>query len=129
MVAAAYRREIDVFWMVGGNFLGTLPDPTAVAQALGNVDTRIHQDILLSSMRLVPPKDTVIVFPATTHYESRGGGTEPSTERRIIFSPEVPGRRIGSAKPECEALGQAAARGRPELADKVRFAPSQQRRE
>ncbi len=129
MVAAAYRREIDVFWMVGGNFLGTLPDPAAVAQALGNVDTRIHQDILLSSMMLVPPKDTVIVFPATTRYESPGGGTETSTERRIIFSPEVPGRRIGSAKPEWEVLGEVAARVRPELADKVRFASSQQIRD
>jgi len=129
MVAAAYRREIDVFWMVGGNFLETLPDPAAVAQALGNVDTRIHQDILLSSMMLSPPKDTVIVFPATTRYESPGGGTETSTERRIIFSPEIPGRRIGSAKPEWEVFGEVAARVRPALADKVRFASSQQIRD
>jgi predicted molibdopterin-dependent oxidoreductase YjgC len=129
MVAAAYRREIDVLWMAGGNFLETLPDPTAVAQALGNVGTRIHQDILLSSMMLSPPKDTVIVFPATTRYESPGGGTETSTERRIIFSPEIPGRRIGSAKPEWEVFGEVAARVRPELADKVRFASSRQIRE
>ncbi len=129
MVAAAYRREMDVFWTVGGNFLETLPDPAAVAQALSNVDTRIHQDILLSSMMLLPPKDTVIVFPATTRYESPGGGTETSTERRIIFSPEVPGRRIGSAKPEWEVFGEVAARVRPDLADKIRFASSQQIRD
>jgi len=129
MVAAAYRQELDVFWMVGGNFLETLPDPAAVAQALGSVDTRIHQDILLSSMMLLPPKDMVIVFPATTRYESPGGGTETSTERRIIFSPEIPGRRIGSAKPEWEVFGEVAARVRPEFADKVRFASSQQIRD
>jgi molybdopterin-dependent oxidoreductase alpha subunit len=129
MVAAAYRRKIDVFWMVGGNFLETLPDPAAVTHALGNVDTRIHQDILLSSMMLLPPKDMVIVFPATTRYESPGGGTETSTERRIIFSPEISGRRIGSAKPEWEVFGEVAARVRPELADKVRFASSQQIRD
>jgi molybdopterin-dependent oxidoreductase alpha subunit len=126
MVAAAYRREIEVFWMVGGNFLETLPDPAAVAHALGNLDTRIHQDILLSSMMLLPPRDVVIVFPATTRYESPGGGTETSTERRIIFSPQIPGRRIGSAKPEWEVFGEVAARVRPEFADKVCFASSQQ---
>ncbi|MGH9445878.1 MAG: molybdopterin-dependent oxidoreductase, partial [Terriglobia bacterium] len=126
MVAAAYRKELDVFWLVGGNFLATLPDPTAVAMALGNVGTRIHQDIVLAPMMLLPPKDVVILFPATTRYESPGGGTETSTERRIIFSPEVPGRRIGAAKPEWEVLGEVAARVRPELADRVRFHSSQE---
>ena len=100
MVDAAYRGGLDVFWMTGGNFLETLPDPAAAARALGRVGTRIHQDILLSSMMLLPPDDAVVLFPATTRYESPGGGTETSTERRIIFSPEVAGRRVGSAKPE-----------------------------
>ena len=129
MVAAAYRGEIDVFWMVGGNFLETLPDPAAAGQALENVRTRIHQDVVLSSMMLLPPKDTVIVFPATTRYESPGGGTETSTERRIIFSPEIPGRRIGSAKPEWEVFGEVAVRVRPELKDKIRLTSSQQIRD
>jgi predicted molibdopterin-dependent oxidoreductase YjgC len=88
------------------------------------VGTRIHQDILLSSMMLLPPEETVVLFPATTRYESPGGGTETSTERRIIFSPEVAGRRIGSAKPEWEVFGEVAARVRPDLAEKVRFASS-----
>ena len=129
MVAAAYHGELDVFWMTGGNFLETLPDPAAAARALGNVDTRIHQDVVLSSAMLLPPKDTVILFPATTRYESPGGGTETSTERRIIFSPEIPGRRIGSAKPEWEVFGEVAARVKPELGDKIRFVSSQQIRE
>jgi molybdopterin-dependent oxidoreductase alpha subunit len=126
MVSAAYRGEIDVFWMVGGNFLETLPDPQAASRALRNVSTRIHQDVVLSSMMLLPPRDTVLVLPATTRYESPGGGTETSTERRVIFSPEIPGRRIGSAKPEWEVFGEVAARVRPELADKIRFTSSQQ---
>src|SRR5437763_3098779 len=129
MVAAAYRGEIDVFWMAGGNFLETLPDPPAVARALTSIDTRIHQDVVLSSMMLLAPKDTVILFPATTRYESPGGGTETSTERRILFSPEISGRRIGSAKPEWEVFGEVAARIRPELADKIRFTCSQQIRD
>jgi molybdopterin-dependent oxidoreductase alpha subunit len=129
MVDAAFRGGLDAFWMVGGNFLETLPDPAAAAQALGLVDTRIHQDIVASSMMLLPPKETVVLFPATTRYESPGGGTETSTERRIIFSPEVPGRRIGSAKPEWEVFGEVAARVRPDRAEAVRFRSSQQIRD
>ena len=49
---------------------------------------------------LVEGAGDVLLLPATTRYESPGGGTETSTERRIIFSPEIPGRRIGSARPE-----------------------------
>ncbi|HYM11613.1 MAG TPA: molybdopterin dinucleotide binding domain-containing protein, partial [Bryobacterales bacterium] len=67
--------------------------------------------------------------PATTRYESPGGGTETSTERRIIFSPEIPGRRVGSAKPEWEVFGEVAARVRPALAEKVRFRSSHQIRD
>jgi molybdopterin-dependent oxidoreductase alpha subunit len=129
MVAAAYRGELDVFWMVGGNFLETLPDPAAAARALENVETRIHQDVVLSSMMLLEPRDTVLLLPATTRYESPGGGTETTTERRIIFSPEIPGRRVGSAKPEWEVFGEVAARVRPELAGRVRFLSSAQIRQ
>jgi len=124
MVAAAYRGELDVFWTVGGNFLETLPDPPAVARALERVGTRIHEDIVLSPMMLLPAKEAVILLPATTRYESPGGGTETSTERRIIFSPEVPGRRVGRARPEWEVFGEVAARVRPDLAEKVRFRSS-----
>ena len=31
----------------------------------------------------------VLVLPATTRYEIPGGVTETSTERRVIFSPEI----------------------------------------
>ena len=129
MMNAAYRGDLDALWTVGGNFLETLPEPSAVAQALGRVATRIHQDIVLSSAMLLEPKETVILFPATTRYESPGGGCETTTERRIIFSPEIPGRRIGSAKPEWEVFGDVAARVRPERAAAVRFQSSAQIRE
>ena len=129
MVAAAYGGGLDVFWIVGGNFLETLPDPAAAAAALRRVGTRLHQDVVLTSMMLLPPEDTAVIFPATTRYESPGGGTETSTERRIIFSPEVEGRRIGSAKAEWEVFGEVASRVRPDLAPAVRFRSSQQIRE
>ncbi len=54
---------------------------------------------------LVESDGDVLLLPAATRYESPGGGTETSTERRIIFSPEIPGRRIGSARPEWEVFG------------------------
>jgi molybdopterin-dependent oxidoreductase alpha subunit len=129
MVDAAHRRALDVFWIVGGNFLETLPDPASAAVAMERLGTRLHQDIVLTSMMLRPAEDTVVIFPATTRYESPGGGTETSTERRIIFSPEVRGRRVGSAKPEWEVFGEVAARVRPDRAEGVRFASSQQIRD
>lgn len=125
MVGASSRGDLDVFWITGGNFLETLPDPEGVARALSRVGTRIHQDIMLSSMMLLPPRETVLLLPATTRYESPGGGTETTTERRIVFSPEIAGPRVGSAKPEWEVFGEVAARVRPDLAARVRFASSQ----
>ena len=56
----------------------------------------------------------MLLLPATTRYESEGGGTETSTERRIIFSPEIPGRRVGEARPEWRVFGEVARRARPD---------------
>ena len=122
MVRAAGRGALDVFWIVGGNFLETLPEPERVRRALASPRLRIHQDIVLTSSMLVEPADTVLLLPATTRYESPGGVTETSTERRIIYSPEIPGRRIGSARPEWWAITEAVARARPDRAESVRFA-------
>ena len=36
----------------------------------------------------------MLLLPAKTRYEQEGGGTETTTERRIIFSPEIP-RQVG----------------------------------
>jgi predicted molibdopterin-dependent oxidoreductase YjgC len=121
MIAASARGDIDVFWMVGGNFLETLADVPRSTAALERPRLRVHQDIVLTSAMLVDPSEDVLVLPATTRYESPGGGTETSTERRIIFSPEIPGRRIGSARPEWQVMVDLAARVRPEAADKIRF--------
>ena len=62
---------------------------------------------------LVDGDGDVLLLPATTRYESPGGGTETSTERRIIFSPEIPGRRIGSREPEWWVFREVMARARP----------------
>jgi predicted molibdopterin-dependent oxidoreductase YjgC len=124
MIDASAADAIDTFWIVGGNFLETLPQQTEVPRALSRPRLRIHQDVVMTTAMLVEPADTVLLLPATTRYESPGGGTETSTERRIIFSPEIPGRRIGEARPEWWALTEAAARAFPERAHLIRFADS-----
>jgi molybdopterin-dependent oxidoreductase alpha subunit len=121
MVDHAAAGDVDVFWMVGGNFLETLPDAGKCRRALVRPRLRIHHDIVVSSSMLVESDGDVLILPAATRYEADGGGTETSTERRIIFSPEIPGRRIGSARPEWWAFGEAAARVRPERASEIRF--------
>jgi molybdopterin-dependent oxidoreductase alpha subunit len=114
MIDHASRGEVDLFWIVGGNFLETLPDAARSRAALRRPRLRVHHDILLSSSMLVEGDGDVLLLPATTRYESPGGGTETSTERRVIFSPEIPGRRIGSAKPEWWVFREVMARARPE---------------
>jgi molybdopterin-dependent oxidoreductase alpha subunit len=121
MVDHSAAGDLDVFWIVGGNFLETLPDPGRCQRALARPKLRIHHDIVLSSSMLVDGDGDVLILPAATRYESEGGGTETSTERRIIFSPEIPGRRIGSARPEWWAFGEAMARVDPRRANFIRF--------
>jgi molybdopterin-dependent oxidoreductase alpha subunit len=110
MIVAAEHGELDAIWQSGGNFVDTLPEPDRVRKAVGNIKLRIHQDICLSSNMLVDPADTVVLFPSRTRYEQRGGGTETSTERRIIFSPEIPGPRIDLARDEWELPAMVARR-------------------
>jgi molybdopterin-dependent oxidoreductase alpha subunit len=121
MIDAAHEGQLDVLFSVGGNFLEVMPDPDYVEEALRRVPLRAHMDIVLSSQMLVEPADTVVLLPATTRYEIPGGVTSTSTERRIIFSPEIPGRRIGEARPEWEVMMELARRVRPEIAEKLHF--------
>lgn len=102
MVLAADRGEIDALWQSGGNFKQTLPEPDLVNRALGKIKLRVHQDIVANPTMFVEPADTVVLLPSRTRYEQRGGGTETSTERRIIYSPEIPGPRPGDARDEWE---------------------------
>jgi len=116
MIDAADRDRLDVLFSVGGNFLEVMPDPDFVRQALGKVGLRVHMDIVTSSQMLIEPADTVVLLPAATRYETAGGVTETSTERRIIFNPEIRGRRIGEARPEWEVFAELARRVLPEVA-------------
>lgn len=121
MLDAAGESNMDVLFAVGGNFREVMPDPKGASSALGQIKLRIHMDIALSSQMLIDPADTVILLPAMTRYEIPGGVTETSTERRVIFSPEIPGPRVAEARSEWDVLGDLAARVRPELASQVHF--------
>ena len=122
MINAAHQGQLDVLFSVGGNFLEVLPEPDYVEAALKQIPLRVHMDIILSSQMLVEPADTVVLLPATTRYEIPGGVTETNTERRVIFSPEIPGPRIGETRPEWEVFLELARRVQPDLADKLAFA-------
>ena len=119
MVEAGGRGELDVLWSSGGNFLEVLPDPRR-SRPRWRVPLRVHQDIVVSSQMLVDG-DTVLLLPAATRYEQRGGGTETTTERRIAFSPEIRGGVAGEARSEWEIFVDVARRVDPERAHLVEF--------
>ena len=117
----AGETGLDVLYTLGGNYLDTLPDPKQAHASLGNIRLRIHQDILINTSALVEPLmegGEILLLPAQTRYEQRGGGTSTSTERRIRFTPELSGHRIGEAMAEWEIparIGRALKPDRPEL--------------
>ena len=121
MIDQAAQDNLEVLFSVGGNFQDVLPDPDYVESALKRLPLRVHMDIVCSKQMLLDPGETVLLLPATTRYEIPGGVTETNTERRVIFSPEIPGPRIGEARPEWEVLMELAQRVRPDLADKLQF--------
>ncbi len=125
MLEASRRGDIEVLWSSGGNFLEVLPQPEHVRAALERVPLRVHQDIVLSSQMLVDNGDTVLLLPAATRYEQRDGGTSTTTERRIAFSPEIDGPRVGEARSEWEIFGEVARRFDPERGHLASFASGQ----
>ena len=119
MVEAGAQGRLDLLYCLGGNFLRTLPEPDYVARAMANIPMRVHQDITLTDQMLLEAKEEVILLPAKTRYEQEGGGTETTTERRIIFSPEIP-RQVGEARSEWVILRELAAATYPEKAHFLR---------
>ena len=120
MLEAAERGDLDVLWTSGGNFLEVLPDPRRVEAALGRVPLRVHQDIVVSGQMLADG-DTVLLLPVATRYEQRGGGTETTSERRIVFSPEIPGHQVEEARSEWEVFVDVAQRVDPTRVDLIAF--------
>ena len=122
MIEAAIDGKLDFLYNLGGNLVETMPRPSWVKEAFENIRLRIHQDINLNTSTLVEPGELVVVLPAQTRYEQRGGGTSTSTERRIRFSPEIEGHpQVGVCKPEWEIPGLVAAAAHPALKEALSF--------
>jgi molybdopterin-dependent oxidoreductase alpha subunit len=128
MVEAGARGELDLLYCLGGNFVRTLPDPDYVSAAMSNVPMRIHQDIILTDQMFIEAKEEVLLLPAKTRYEQDGGGTETTTERRVILSPEI-SRQVGEAKSEWKILRELAGAAYPERAQLLGCETAQQIRD
>ncbi|HEX2230028.1 MAG TPA: molybdopterin-dependent oxidoreductase [Candidatus Binatia bacterium] len=102
MIAAAHRDALKFFYCMGENLLEAMSDRSFVGEAVARVPVRVHHDIVLNSSMLVEPRDIVLVLPGQTRYEQRTGGTATSTDRRIRFTPEIPGHIIGESLPDWE---------------------------
>jgi molybdopterin-dependent oxidoreductase alpha subunit len=126
MVRAAHAGDIDFFYNMGGNLLMTMPDPSYVVEAFGKVALRVHQDLVVNTSMLIDPGEVLVLLPAQTRYEQRGGGTSTSTERRVRFSPEIPGHpQVGEARPEWEIPCLISTRARPDLSAALTYADAQ----
>lgn len=116
-------RKIKLYYLSGGNFLETMPEPHFIEKALSELDIRVHQDIILNTSTLLDAKEAVIVLPAKTRYEQEGGGTSTSTERMVYFSPEITGNKnqIEEARAEWKIYIDLAKRVKPDTAHLVDF--------
>jgi molybdopterin-dependent oxidoreductase alpha subunit len=114
MLDAAHDGQLDAFYIIGGNFLETMPDVIYVREALERVPLRIHQDLFLNSSMLAEPGESVLVLPGQTRYEQAGGGTITNTERRVRYSPEIQGPRIGESRSEWQIIVDLAQKILPE---------------
>jgi len=128
MVEAGAAGELDLLYCLGGNFLRTLPDPDYVGAAMANIPCRVHQDIILTDQMFIEGGEEVWLLPAKTRYEQDGGGIETSTERRVMFSPEIP-RQVGEAKAEWIIFRDLAGAAWPERAALLGAADGQTLRE
>lgn len=124
-----HPRKLKLYYMSGGNFLETMPDPDFVRRSLESLDIRVHQDIILNTSTLLDAREAVIVLPAMTRYEQPGGGTSTSTERMIYFSPEIEGPRVPEARAEWAIYADLAARIKPESKSLIAIPDAQAIRE
>lgn len=118
MIEAGDRGDLDFFYCLGGNMLRNLPDPDHVVKSFKKMPMRIHQDIIVTDQMLIDTEGEVLLLPAATRYEQEDGGIETITERRIVFTPQIP-RQVGEAKTEWRILRDLAERTYPDRAEQL----------
>jgi molybdopterin-dependent oxidoreductase alpha subunit len=122
LLERAGEHGLGLLYLVGGNHLETMPDREHARRALSRVKLRVHQDIVLNTSTLLEAEEAVLVLPAQTRYEQKSGGTSTSTERRIRFSPEIPGPRLAEARAEWEIPALIGQKLVPERSDLFGYA-------
>ncbi len=76
---------------------------------------RIHVGTHLDPGMLADADEAVLVLPAQTRFEQKGGGTTTSADGDVWFTPEIPQISAGDARPGWEIAGLLAAATQPEL--------------
>jgi len=113
MIEAAQSGRLRFVYAIAANLFAVGLEHDLIATALGKIPVRAHQGIALDPSMLLEPAATVVLLPAQTLYEQRGGGTITSIERRIRFTPEIPGRKVGESLPDWEILSHIGRRSMP----------------
>ncbi len=91
LVARGSHRDADVLWLAGED----LP-----RLDLEHPRLRIHQGMVLTPAMLVEPAAELLLLPAQSRFESEGGTTSTSADRRVRFSPAILGHPVGDARPD-----------------------------
>lgn len=113
MIEAARSGALKFIYAIAANLFATGLDDDLIRTALGKISVRAHQGIALDPSMLLEPAETVLLLPAQTVYEQRGGGTITSIDRRIRFTPEIPGRDVGECRPDWEIPALIGRRSMP----------------
>lgn len=119
MIKAAQEGSLDFFFSLSGDLLEAPVDRAVIRRGLERIGLRVHAAPFLDPSMLASPADTVILLPSSTRYDTPGGSTSTSAERRVRYSPEIPGPRVAEAKPEWEIPALVARR--TDLANERRF--------
>ena len=118
MVDAAARGEIDVFWIVGGNFLETLPDPAAararrsrrVAHCASTRTSCCH------STMLVEPTDTCCSCRPRRATSRPAAAPRPRPSAASSSRPRFPAGASARRKPSGRSSARSPRASRPERA-------------
>src|SRR6185503_451677 len=119
MLKAAGDGKLEILCTMSADLFDSPYDRTAVLRALERIDLRVHIAGALDPSMMVPPGDVVVILPSASRYDTPGGCTTTSVERRVRYSPEIPGGRLGDAKPEWQIPPLIAAQ--VDLAHQERF--------